>query len=187
MVERSMNSHGTLTASEFLLYSEFVTEFSDLERIIFPSAHTVLLIAADANMISVDIIAAIAEQYIDAGLIYVCVWGPDCERVHDIFDEVHVGDGSVEPVITLMSTWHSDASLEEAIWYFLESARPLDTQLDDTSYVAIAVGETAWEQTIEKALSDIPTFSDRILEKESKYAAERNFLELDRQENPGEP
>ena len=132
-----------------------------------------MLIAADANMISVDIIAATAEQYIDAGLIYVCVWGPDCERVHDIFDEVHVGDGSVEPVITLMSTWHSDASLEEAIWYFLESARPLDTSVGTIlRTLQSRLVETAWEQTIEKALSDIPTFSDRILEQESKYAAD---------------
>jgi hypothetical protein len=182
-----MNTHGTTETSKCPLYSEFVTEFSELERIVFPSAHTILLIAADASNISVDTISTVAQRFIDSGLIQVCVWGPDCERVHDIFDEVHVGDGSIEPSFTLMSFWHSDESLEEAIWYFANTAFPLDDEIDTTSYIAIAVGEISWMQTIEKALSDIPAFSDEILESERNYAAEELFLELDREENSDEP
>jgi hypothetical protein len=92
-----MKSHGTVTTFNLPLYSEFVTEFSELEHVAFPSKHTVLLIAADAHNISTETISRIAQKFLAAGLIQVCVWGPDCERVHDIFDEVHVGDGSVEP------------------------------------------------------------------------------------------
>lgn len=103
-----MNRHGINPTTECPLFSEFVTDFGALEHIVLPAAHTVLLIAADARGIHTDTIARVAERLLASGLIYVCIWGPDCERVHDIFDEVHVGDGASEPSFTLMSTWHSD-------------------------------------------------------------------------------
>jgi hypothetical protein len=93
------------------LFSEFVTDFAALEHIVLPSAHTVLFIAADARDVHTDTIARVAARLLASGLIWVCVWGPDCERVHDIFDEIHIGDGTTEPSFTLMSTWHSDESL----------------------------------------------------------------------------
>jgi hypothetical protein len=125
-----------------------------------------LFIAADARDVSTDTIARVAEQLLVLGLIYVCCWGPDCERVHDIFDEVHVGDCSTEPTFTLMSTWHSDEPLEEAIWFFIESAFPLDTEMATTSYLAITVGSSDWAAIVHRALSDLETFKTRMLDDE---------------------
>jgi hypothetical protein len=135
-----------------------------------PSAHTVLLIAADAHGVSVDVIACVAKRLLSSGLIYVCVWGPDCERVHDIFDEVHVGDGCTEPSFTLMSTWHAKESLDEAIWFFIRCAFPLDTEIEATSYVAVTVGHTDWAEAVNGALSDLPTFTRRMLDDEQESA-----------------
>jgi hypothetical protein len=161
-----MNRHGINPTPECSLFSEFVTAFAALEQVSLPSAHTVLFIAADARGVHTETIARVAERCLASGLVYVCVWGPDCERVHDIFDEVHVGDGSSEPSFTLMSTWHSDESLEEAIWFFINSAFPLDTEIETTSYVAVTVGSADWAATVERALSDLPAFNTRMLDNE---------------------
>jgi hypothetical protein len=83
-----------------------------------------------------------------------------------------------------MSTWHSDETLEDAIWYLLYCAFPLDDEIDTTSYVAIAVGDHSWSHAIVKALSDVPAFNDEI---ERNRAAEELFVELDREEDKGEP
>jgi hypothetical protein len=43
-----------------------------------------------------------------------------------------------------MSTWHDDEPLEQAIWFFIESAFPLDDEIDTTSYVSITVANSTW-------------------------------------------
>ncbi|HSI14499.1 MAG TPA: hypothetical protein VK961_20785 [Chthoniobacter sp.] len=162
-----MKPHGINPTPERPLYSEFVSSFAELEQVSFPSAHTVLLIVADAHEVSTETIARIAERFLASGLIYVCVWGPDCERVHDIFDEVYVGDDTTTPSSDMMmSTWHDDEPLEEAIWFFLECAFPLDHKIDTTSYVAITVGSAEWASAVERSISDLPAFKSRMLDDE---------------------
>ena len=43
----------------------------------------------------------------------VCVVGDDCERVHDVIDELVVGDGSVERGDGPVTTWHENETLDE--------------------------------------------------------------------------
>ena len=52
-------------------------------------------------------------------------WGPDCERVHDIIDEEDIGPNpppTMDRVV--MTTWHDDKSLAEAIWFVLHNSWP---------------------------------------------------------------
>jgi hypothetical protein len=125
-----------------------------------------LFIAADARNVSTDTIARVAKRLLVSGLIYVCVWGPGCKRVHDIFDDVHAGDGSIEPSFTLMSTWHNDEPLEEALWFFIQCAFPLDTEIATTSYLAITVGSSDWAASVHHALSDLAAFNARMVDDE---------------------
>ena len=162
-----MKPHGINPSPERPLYSEFVSTFAALEQVSFPSAHTVLLIVVDAHDVSTETVARVAGRFLAAGLIYVCVWGPDCKRVHDIFDEVYVGDGTTTPGSDMMSTWHDDEPLEEAIWFFLECAFPLDHKIGTTSFVAVTVGRADWAFTVEHALSDLPTFLARMVDDEA--------------------
>lgn len=161
-----MKRHGVNPTPQCPLFSEVVSDFAAIEQIALPSAHTVLLIAAEARDVPANVIHHIAERLIASGLIWVCVWGPDCGRVHDIFDEAHVGNGDIEPDFTIMSTWHESESLEEAIWFFLHSAFPLDTEIEATSYIAVTVGRVDWAATVEDALSDLQGFSARTFPKE---------------------
>jgi hypothetical protein len=52
------------------------------------------------------------EECIRDGVVLVCVFGPDCERVHDVIDELVVGDASDDSRF-LMTSWHTDETLEE--------------------------------------------------------------------------
>lgn len=163
-----MNRHGNHSTNDCALYSEFVPDFAALTDLRLPSAHTVLLIVADASAVHTDIISDAAEHLFAAGLTHICVWGPDCERVHDIFDGVYVSDGSSEPDHSFMSTWHDDEPLDDALWDFLYCSIPDEPDLPSTSFVAVTVGSTDRAASVDCALSDIDAFVSRVLADESQ-------------------
>jgi hypothetical protein len=43
----------------------------------------------------------------------VCVVGDDCERVHDVIDEIVVGDGSADRLGGPTTTWHANETLAD--------------------------------------------------------------------------
>jgi hypothetical protein len=73
------------------------------------SPHFCCFLAWDASHSSVEEVSALIDPLIKAGCVYFVCWGPSCEWVHDIIDETHPNTASV-----IMTTWHSDESLEEA-------------------------------------------------------------------------
>ena len=67
----------------------------------------VCLIAWDVRSVSVDEISRVAVGLLRQGAVYVCAWGPDCERVHNIVDEAHVGPNPSSDVAgVVMTTSH---------------------------------------------------------------------------------
>jgi hypothetical protein len=55
-----------------------------------------------------------------------------------------------------MTTWHTDDSLEEALWFAVVSAYPAPPyHLDCTSRVCVAIGNPAWATQIASFLSDL--------------------------------
>ena len=52
---------------------------------------------------------------IEAKVMLICVIGKDCERWHDVIDELMIGDGTVLRDFQMMTTWHPDEGLEEVI------------------------------------------------------------------------
>ena len=56
----------------------------------------VCLCAVDASSVPSDELSAFCSQLIDLGCAYFCVWGPDCERVHDTMDRLVIGDNPPE-------------------------------------------------------------------------------------------
>lgn len=113
------------------------------------------LLAVDARSVPSDELSAFCSHLIGLGCAYFCVWGPDCERVHDIMDEEVIGD---DPPTTdigcLMTTWHAKESLAEAVEFFLTCTVP------DGEYapagcaygLAVSVGSTEWATEIEHRL-----------------------------------
>ena len=148
--------HGKMKGQDRFLLSATVSGPKDFSSPVnIHSKHWVLFIAMDARLMSVDEISNIANWALDQGAVYVCVWGPDCEQVHDIIDEVLVDrnpDPTDEDVI--MTTWHDDETLEEALWFAVNSAFPAGAYTETCkTLVAVAVGSEDWGSEIAKKLS----------------------------------
>jgi len=143
------------------VYSVCVPDFTGLTDLKLPSSQSVILLVADASGVDPEPVYSAASRLIDRGAIYVCTWGPDCERVHDIFDEADIGDGTKDSDEFIMTTWHTDDSLHEAVEFFLNCAFPLDQHLDNCSWIVITVrGATprsSVEETINRAISETET------------------------------
>jgi hypothetical protein len=111
------------------------------------SPHYLLFLAVDAASIDDERLRSLARTLIDRGMAYLCAWGNDCSRVHDQFDlerDPNETDGRA-----VMTTWHDDEPISEALWFFANVAFPPDDfEADCTDWVAISVANGEWEQEI---------------------------------------
>ena len=117
--------------------------------------HFVLFLAIDARNVSPEVIDPVADSLLNQGMAYVCVWGPDCERVHDSIDHAvlkrNPDETDADVVIT---TWHVEDSLEEAVWFFLYSAWPASAYEPTCSdWVAAVIGNPEWGSRVKAKLT----------------------------------
>ena len=113
------------------------------------------LLAWDATDVTGEDISIIARKLLQAGAVYLCVWGPDCERVHDIIDDEQVAaDPNETDDNVVMTTWHSKEPLSEAIFFALENSEAARDYTDDCrSTIGISIGSTAWAKEIRQAFT----------------------------------
>ncbi|MDA7859047.1 hypothetical protein N9B05_04430 [Mariniblastus sp.] len=105
-----------------------------------PCNHFVALLICDATTIGTQEITDFARSLIASGCSYFCCWGPDCERVHDIFDEEFVNDGTNTE--TIMTTWHASETLEEFATFALLNTEPTQSfRATTNSTVAIVIDD----------------------------------------------
>jgi hypothetical protein len=113
------------------------------------------LIAWHSTNVSVSEIAALASLLLTCGAVYVCTWGKDCERVHDIFDEdivdenIRLGRDSV-----VMTTWHDDESLNDAMFFLQYCTNSADDLASPLANLAIVVDSAQWTDEIRAAFRD---------------------------------
>jgi hypothetical protein len=120
------------------------------------------LLAWDAREVSDPAIRAVAARVLRAGCVYVCCWGPGCERVHDLFDEADLALRPDGP--WAMSTWHSEEPLPEALWFFLRCTWPDDASFEGCrAAVGVTVGSSVWAAEVHAALSAPDRFCARVL------------------------
>ncbi|NDJ78464.1 MAG: hypothetical protein GYB65_19620, partial [Chloroflexi bacterium] len=112
-------------------------------------------------------IGALAELLLDQGVVYLCAWGPDCERVHDIADERIVWrELEIEPKPpVIMTTWHTDDTLDDMLWFLLNVADP-DPAYEPTCHtrLALCIDNPSWAEQIERRLNDPQTLNREMRE-----------------------
>jgi hypothetical protein len=135
---------------------------SDLD---LQSRNFVCLLAWDARHVSADSVSAFVTPLLRGGASYLVCWGPGCERVHDVIDQMVSRPGNdfgVPNESCIMTTWHDSEPLDEAIWFFLVSAWPDDHYVESTrAALAISVGSPEWASAISSALEDVRGFVQR--------------------------
>jgi len=155
-----LRSIGKESVSERELFVMPVPDVAALpERMSLPSPHFVAVLALDASEVPDDAIQQLAKNLLSSGCAFFTAWGPDCERVHDLFDSVA---NSYEPVI--MTTWEHDEPLDEAIWNFLYVTHPDEGYWDTCrSSVAITVGNADWSTQVERRLRDMDSLNRDVV------------------------
>ena len=126
----------------------------------FPSQHFVALLVADTTQIAAETLGSFSRALLASGCSFFCALGPGCERAHDLFDQECLCTPAV-----IMTTWHDDEPLDEAIWYFLRTSFPDDAYWHTSgSAVAIVVGNADWALHVEGRMRDIPSLADDVLQ-----------------------
>jgi hypothetical protein len=115
--------------------------------------HLILLLACDGTALHDDEIQIALRPLFEQGLVYLCTWGPDCERIHDLAGQLtlhQLGDDLV------MTTWHKDEPLEESVWFLIYCAIPANESfVNNCDQIAVAISSQSWYQQIESALKEL--------------------------------
>jgi hypothetical protein len=125
-----------------------------------------LLVAADVNGASTQAISDFALSALKRGMIYFCSWGPGCERFHDVVDELIIGDDLSDQEFAgpsrsdvVMTTWHDDKTLEEALDFLATCAVPTDAFAPDSDFrLVISVANQQWAAQAQKFLESVKFF-----------------------------
>ena len=114
-----------------------------------PNKTFVLLLAADGRGLSDQALRARCTQLLMAGARYVCVWGPDCSRVHDSCDQAAAELDLNNDHGVIMTTWHDHEPLEEAVWFAANAAFPDHAYAEAAgALVALSIGSNEWHSHI---------------------------------------
>ena|ERR1700734_2441365 len=126
------------------------------ESILIPSQAFSVFLAIDATGLDHTIISSIVLPLLRAGAVYFCCYGPDSERVHDIIDE-EIGQSALEEEgSVIMTSYHSDETLHDALWFFVTNSFPDDKYLNTCrAGVAISCGNPSWDSQIIRGLKDL--------------------------------
>ena len=152
-----LREHAFDSVMERRLFSFSIASPTDLPRHLdLPAGNFACLLVWDARGVTADDLSAFVEPLLRAGASYFVCWGPDCERVHDIIDEIVSSPGNdfgVPEDSCIMTTWHDAEPLRDALWFFLVNSWP-DEHYENSTHVALAisVGSSAWAAEIEEAL-----------------------------------
>jgi hypothetical protein len=153
--------NGPLDRQLFSLRVETPAEAQGALRAL-PARRFVLFLAWDARNASDETVLQLARALVIDGLAYLVAWGPDCERIHDLFDVIDA-EKNMETDTVIMTTWHSKESLEEALWFALFSAWPAPPYDQDCSAtVAVAIANSSWGDAIERYLADVKSLSKAV-------------------------
>jgi hypothetical protein len=120
-----------------------------------------LFVAADVSEVSANALADFARAALCSGMVYFCAWGRDCEKFHDIVDEVIAHDYAGErkfagptAMDTVMTTWHENETREEALDFFTASAIPTEGLMPNSDYrLAICLSNPAWARKAKQSLA----------------------------------
>jgi hypothetical protein len=139
-----------------------------------PIGQFVAFVALDTRRLSGERLAELAQELLDAGCVYMCSWGPDASRIHDVFDEKIVeaelaGRPYVEDL--LMTAWHAEESLDDALWCAVFVAFPPEEE----ARAVLAVCDPEWSGEIESRFADSEQWNAQVLKAEGA-AASRKLL-----------
>jgi hypothetical protein len=130
---------------------------ADVGVVKWPPPHFVALLVWHADGVSTEVVSGLVEQLFNRGASYLCTWGRDCERVHDVAEETDAFPSelaSPEDAVRL-TTWHTDDCLEEVVDFLLWSTVPNAYYAPTTTTsLVLCIGDDALARETRQALVD---------------------------------
>lgn len=105
-----------------------------LPELSFDTPHFLCLIGGDFTKIPPRDLVRLVSELLNRGACYFLCWGRGCETAHDLIDDMLIGDERFASEETdIMTTWHSDQSIDDALFYLLCAAWPAEGYTDQPS------------------------------------------------------
>ena len=151
---RFLGCHADTNRNVFLLSFDSLSPVPAIPK--FGGKHFTCFCAMDATASATADLEKLCRSLLRTGCAYLCAWGPDCERVHDIMDELVVGEQPPQTYVgCMMTTGHANDPLNDALEYFLDCTVP------DSDYapngcdwaLIVSVGSPVWETMIEQCVA----------------------------------
>ena len=155
------------------------------EEISLPkSKQFVLFLATDARDVSEDDLSAFCAKTLDQGMVYLSTWGRDSERVHDTFEEAAAEwDPDSDADTALLSEWHEDEPLSEALRFSVAHALPAHAFEKGCNATLVAiVGNPDAAELVREWLAD-PDRLEKAADDEEKEPASGDDEEADADED----
>src|SRR5262245_21585380 len=145
MVQVQRLAHDDVNERDLFLLEVDADTLDEVPDILgFSSPHFACLLALDGPTFSDAQVHRLAAKLLGNGAAYVCAWGPGCERVHDLIDDailIFESDPTEDNVI--LTTWHDNESLEEALFYLLRTTWPAADYFDTCRAALVIVSDSA--------------------------------------------
>lgn len=128
-----------------------------VDQLTLPSPHFVTLLAWNADGASTESVSSVVEKLFAGGASYLCTWGRDCERVHDIADELDAYPSDVRSPESAvrMTTWHDNEALPDVVRFFLENTEPDAYYAGSTnSALVLCIGPTEFAAKLREAIEE---------------------------------
>ena len=119
----------------FLISARKIEELAG--QLQLPCPRFVLLLMQDATNRNEQLPETLG-QLLDAGCVAFCAWGPECEQVHDIMDDVIIARDLDRQAATILTTWHDDEPFDETLDYAVMWPALDDNYADGCDAVIVA-------------------------------------------------
>lgn len=106
-----------------------------------PTTGPLRVLIVSENTVSDDWRNSTARWLVKGGCLYVVAWGVECEKWHDAVDRAVLETfdfGDIPDDKFVMTTWHSDEPLSEALWFAGNCAFHPDVELQLTLVLHVA-------------------------------------------------
>ena len=139
-LEASLKHRGTGRAAAVLR----IPDLKHASPVSVAAGRYILVIASERKVLPLS--TKVARAWVDAGASYICAWGPDSEQVEETFDYASFLPECGDPLpFTLMTTLHTDETLEETLWFAFYTASPPDDLDHALNSVVIVVDSESLE------------------------------------------
>lgn len=151
-----MKLHTTNLDTLFPVYTEWISFPLAIKDLKFPSNYTILFIAADFNLFSKKQARELFFFLVENNVEFICLWGPECENIKDIFDEAAYMNPSKTEFICVE---HENESLEEALWFCIFHASTREKIWGETSIVLLSIDKLLGQLTLPVIANDLKYLS----------------------------